>query len=234
MERLQLFESDDVRIEHLYDASSGKYFVPWPQDAAQRLSLLRADPDAWRAAIEAKTEAELAPGIITAIIDTGVLSGHPLLAPRLVGARDFTGEGVEDVNGHGSHIGVLLALDNPLSRILSAKVFGEEMVPYEQQVQRVADGIEWAAANGARLLNLAIGRSGPCRPQEAPICAAVKAALDKGLFVVVAGEARCPAQCDERIITVDVGAPEAAGTTVPPLNVAYGDVEELRRELGQG
>ena len=43
-------------------------------------------------------------GSLVTIADTGVDSDHPDLAPGLAHGRDFTGTGLEDTNGHGTHV----------------------------------------------------------------------------------------------------------------------------------
>jgi subtilisin family serine protease len=215
-ERLELFESDNVGLENIYDASTCRYAVPWPIDAPASLALYQQSPEDWhRAVLSAK--AEDLTGVPVAFIDTGVVSHHPLLRHRLAANRDFTGEGIEDEDGHGSHIAVLFALNSPRSPIVIAKAVGRKPVPYAEQVQRLADGILWAVDQGANLISLSVGRRGPCRPQEAPICRAVSTAIERGVAVGVAAEATCPATCHEDILTWGVhGTP----TRVTPVTMS--------------
>ncbi|MBW2341024.1 MAG: S8 family serine peptidase [Deltaproteobacteria bacterium] len=42
-------------------------------------------------------------GVKVAVLDTGVDLDHPDLKTAIIGTRDFTGDGVEDKNGHGTH-----------------------------------------------------------------------------------------------------------------------------------
>ena len=58
------------------------------------------------------------------IVDTGLLSDHPDIRPRLIDAVDFTGEGVEDENGHGTKVGLLLLHQAPDALVISVKALG--------------------------------------------------------------------------------------------------------------
>ena len=72
-------------------------------------------------------------GVKVAVLDTGIDSDHPDLAEAIVGGRDFTGDGIEDVNGHGTHCaGIVGARMNdigfigvaPKADLLIGKVIG--------------------------------------------------------------------------------------------------------------
>ena len=52
-------------------------------------------PDVWQL-----TQGE---GIKVAILDTGIDLDHPDLASAIVETEDFTGDGIEDASGHGTH-----------------------------------------------------------------------------------------------------------------------------------
>jgi subtilisin family serine protease len=60
--------------------------------------------DAWGiGAVEALDTAFDGSGVTVAVLDTGIDSAHPAFAGVTVIDRDFTGEGIQDVNGHGTH-----------------------------------------------------------------------------------------------------------------------------------
>ena len=48
-------------------------------------------------------------GSIVTVADTGIDESHPDLVPALIGNRDFTGTGLADANGHGTHVAGIVA-----------------------------------------------------------------------------------------------------------------------------
>ena len=48
-------------------------------------------------------------GSLVTVADTGVDSTHPDLAPALAHARDYTGTGIADAHGHGTHVAGIVA-----------------------------------------------------------------------------------------------------------------------------
>jgi Subtilase family len=108
-----------------------------------------------------------------AIIDTGVAKKHPQLSGFILASTDFTGEGSEDILGHGTMV-ALVAL-NSLSdlggsvQILSAKVVGKN----EKVLQsHVISAINWAVSSGARVINMSIGFKGT-RDENKLLCDAI-------------------------------------------------------------
>lgn len=121
-------------------------------------------------------------------------------AERFVAPRDFIWETTTplDLDGHGTHVaGTIGQLTNNATgvagmafnvRIMPVKViagpwddiFGS---PLEGTDDVVARGVRYAADNGAKVLNMSIGRTGPPAPvvQEA-----INYAVSRGAFVAVA------------------------------------------------
>jgi serine protease len=127
-----------------------------------------------------------------------------LITPgRIVSPHDFIWDGVQplDFDGHGTHVsgtigqltndgigtagvafGVKLmpvkVIDSVWDDILGSPNVGTDAV--------VARGIRYAADNGAKVINMSIGRTGP--PDTAPAVEdAIKYAVGKGVFIAIAG-----------------------------------------------
>jgi serine protease len=132
-------------------------------------------------------------------------SGAPqLMAPgRFVAPFDFIWDNAVplDFDGHGTHVaGTIGQLTNDNIgtagvafnvRIMPVKVldsvwdflFGSPNIATDDVVAR---GIRYAADNGADIINMSIGRTGP--PNTAPVVeAAITYAISKGVFVAIAG-----------------------------------------------
>lgn len=74
-------------------------------------------------------------GVRVALLDTGLETGHPCFAGVDVAARDFAGTGVEDANGHGTHVagtilgrdlgGVRIGIARGVTSLLAAKAVAD-------------------------------------------------------------------------------------------------------------
>ncbi len=129
-------------------------------------------------------------GTVVAVVDTGV-AAHPDLAGVVLNGKDYIsgGTGRVDPHGHGTHVaGIIAAVANngigiaglaqgvrilPV-RVLDATGAGSDAT--------VANGIVWAADQGAAVINLSVG-SPDNSPAEA---AAVAYATQRGAVVVSA------------------------------------------------
>jgi len=137
-------------------------------------------PEVWR-----QTRGEK---VRVAILDTGVDPDHPDLEDALVATKDFTGEGIEDLHGHGTHCaGIVAARANdigfvgaaPLAGLVVGKVLRNSG---SGSLDWAAKGIDWAVAEGADIISLSLGsRSG-----SETLHRAVHRALAEGRIVVAA------------------------------------------------
>ena len=138
-------------------------------------------------------------GVTVAVLDTGIDPTHPDLDRSIVGSQDFTGSGdVTDHSGHGTHVasivtgsgeasaganqGVAPGADLLVGRVLGG---GDEDVE-----SAVIAGMEWAAAQGADVVNLSLGLG--ATDGTDPLATAVNelTAQHDTLFVVSAGNQR--------------------------------------------
>jgi subtilisin family serine protease len=129
------------------------------------------------------------PGIIVAVIDTGVSQSHPDLAANLIPGASFVPSepSVEDGQGHGSNVAGIVgaALNNigvvgvaPRTHLLPIKVLNSSG---SGSTSWVANGIVYAANSGARILNMSLGGTADSQTLHD----AVNYAADtKGLLVV--------------------------------------------------
>ena len=175
---------------------------------------------------------------LVAILDTGMLHEHPGIKGRIADEVDFTGEGAEDLSGHGTLITLIYLTDvtEPMSsvKLLNIKVadaYGRG------SPENLIKGLDWVA-NYKRghpdfniTANLSVGVyrrrllglkrcNGTC-----DVCAAALRAADTGIVVVAAagntpGKTACPA-------TAGLARPESgilAITRTDTPNVGIGQV----------
>jgi thermitase len=134
---------------------------------------------------------------MVAVIDTGVAVAHPDLA----GARlrtdidyDFinSDDNADDDNGHGTHVAGIVAAstDNGIGvagicadcEILPIKVLDAEG---SGDVSVIAQGLRYAADQGADIANMSLGMDPNCGCSET-IANAINYAYERGLFMIAA------------------------------------------------
>ncbi len=130
-----------------------------------------------------------------AVVDTGVDYNHPDLKNRVRKdlGYDFVNNDHDpmDDNGHGTHVAGIIAAEANNNEgivgitgtlevnIIPVKVLDRDGMG---QTDAIARGIEYAADQGADIINLSLGGEG----EDPDIAGAVKYALNKGAFVVAA------------------------------------------------
>ncbi|MDQ0117883.1 thermitase [Pseudarthrobacter defluvii] len=134
-------------------------------------------------------------GTKVAVLDSGVASDNPDIAPKVVARANFSSSATragdpvaEDYYGHGTHVaGNVAATGNntigvagvcPGCTILAGKVLNDSGVGSSSSL---ASGIDWAVSNGARVINMSLGVRAS-RTLEA----AVNNAWNKGVVLVAA------------------------------------------------
>ncbi|WP_405624181.1 S8 family serine peptidase [Streptomyces sp. NBC_00076] len=146
-------------------------------------------PKAWAAGYDGK-------GVKIAVLDTGVDATHPDLKSQVIESKNFsTAADANDHFGHGTHVASIAAGTGaksggkykgvaPGARILNGKVLDDTGSGDDSGILA---GMEWAAAQGADVVNLSLG--GGDTPEIDPLEAAVdKLSAEKGiLFAIAAG-----------------------------------------------
>jgi thermitase len=130
--------------------------------------------------------------IIIAILDTGVDGQHPDLVNKMVPGRNFTGGNDDDWGdrqGHGTHVAGSAAAhtNNGIGvvgvgfecMIMPVKVLGDSG---GGAASWIANGITWAADNGAHVINMSLGMGAP----SSTIRQAMQYALTKGSLPIAA------------------------------------------------
>ena len=127
-------------------------------------------------------------GVRVGVADTGTSLNHPDLIHSYNNIKDFTGDGPDDVQGHGSHCsGIIAARANdlgvvgvaPSCRIYHAKVLGNRGQGNDRDI---VAGIEWLIAQGCTIISMSLGSQ-----DESPYisqCISAHKGID---FVVAAG-----------------------------------------------
>jgi len=140
---------------------------------------------------------DLIPGgaaTIVGVVDTGVDLTHPDLVDHILSPGiDFPNNdfNAQDDHGHGTHVAGIIAAEvnnglgvagvNAHAMILPVKVFNRNAVGLTSWV---ANGIVWAASNGARVINMSLGGRDVVVNQTLEL--AIKFAFDRNVVLVAA------------------------------------------------
>jgi subtilisin family serine protease len=102
-------------------------------------------------------------GVKVAVLDTGIDRKHPAFKGVDFTVKDFTGEGEQDVDGHGTHCagtifgrevkGTRIGVAPGIRDVLIGKVLGRKGCTSEE----ITSAIVWAADQGARIISLSLG-----------------------------------------------------------------------------
>ncbi len=161
-------------------------------------------------------------GVKVAVLDTGIDPTHPDLAGRIAQSANFTDSpDTVDRFGHGTHVASTIAGNGaasggkyrgvaPEATVLNGKVLNDDGGGSESGV---IAGMEWAAAQGAKVVNLSLGSWSPSDGTDDQSLALDRISRDSGtLFVVAAGN------CDE-IRRFSITSPAAATDALAVSNL---------------
>jgi subtilisin family serine protease len=127
-----------------------------------------ADTITWGVkAVGADTSPFSGDGIVVAVLDTGIDASHPAFEGVDIVQKDFTGEGVGDQHGHGTHCagtifgrtseGTRIGVAPGVKKALIGKVLGAQGGSSGQIVR----AIQWAVDNGANVISMSLGMDFP-------------------------------------------------------------------------
>ncbi|MFD5830529.1 S8 family serine peptidase [Lentzea sp. NPDC060358] len=188
--------------------AAGRIWLDGPVHAVLDRSVAQIGaPAAWQAGLTGGNTT-------VAVLDTGIDPAHPDLADAVAGAKDFTGSafGTADKHGHGTHVASIVTGNHtsyrgvaPDARLLVGKVLDDSGSGTESGI---IAGMEWAAASGARVVNMSLGSDAPSDGTD-PLSQAVDrlTAETGALFVIASGNSgRAPGSPAAADAALTVGA----------------------------
>jgi hypothetical protein len=162
---------------------------------SEALQLTHAQ-DAW--AIKVHGQAVKGQGVRVGMLDTGTDPSHPDLAAAIAGYRDFTGDGLQDSDGHGtatsscvaaqgklvynSSTGTSMRIEGmaPGAKVVMAKVL-DVSGGWDSNIMR---GIEWLIAQKVDIISCSLGDAFIPPNGADPLAQAFQTAIDDGITVV--------------------------------------------------
>ena len=192
-------------------------------------------------------------GVRVAVLDSGVRSNHPDLAPRVVAAVSFVplSTSADDFCGHGTHVAGIIAGNGTSSTgssycrtfygiARSAGVVNVRVLDPQGQgtVSTVIAGIQWVITNRSaqniRVLNLSLGHAVGESYRSDPLCQAVEAAWKSGIVVVCAAGNGGRANADAIAGRDNDGYGTAWGSIQSPANDPYVITVGAMKQRGGG
>ncbi len=147
----------------------------------------------------------------TAVLDTGVQAEHSQL--NVVEEVDFTGEGTDDLNGHGTHVAGIIGSQDETNRgvaynsdLFDVKVLNEDG---QGSGSDLLEGMEWTVENNIDIAVMSLGAEVEECDGEDFLSQAVDDMVEEGVYVTVAAGNEGP---EEETITIPGCSREA--TTV--------------------
>ena len=132
-----------------------------------------------------------APGVIIAVIDTGIDTTHPDFAGKLVSGYNFVAQttDVTDLNGHGTQTAGTAAADTNNGVGVAGVDWQSQIMPLVAcdsggncQYSAIESAITYAADHGAKVISISIGGTS----DSSALQSAINYAWNKGLVIVAA------------------------------------------------
>ncbi|MFB6100861.1 MAG: S8 family serine peptidase [Candidatus Nanohalobium sp.] len=149
-------------------------------------------------------------GVDIAVLDTGIEDNTVLDVDRQV---DYTSEGTDDLNGHGTHVaGIVASPDDEYRGVAyNADLFDVKVLNKDGAgtASDVIEGLEWSVEHGAEVATLSLGADVENCDGSSALSKAVNNAVEAGVTVTVAAGNMGPEKqtitapgCAEKPITV--------------------------------
>ncbi|KKP37912.1 MAG: Subtilisin-like protein serine protease [Candidatus Peregrinibacteria bacterium GW2011_GWA2_33_10] len=129
-------------------------------------------------------------GVSVAILDTGIEDKFIPLQGKVIQHVDFTGTGLKDKHGHGTHVACIVACDGedvlgnaPKADLYDVKVLDSTGVG---DMSEVMAGVQWAITKKVDIINLSLGTQIDNCDGEDALSKLLNLAVDKGIVVVTA------------------------------------------------
>ncbi|WP_238158502.1 S8 family serine peptidase [Kribbella voronezhensis] len=174
---------EKASLDYIRTASSAPNDTYYGSDQAGALGAIRM-PQAWDLTKTAGAQT-------VAVLDTGIDAGHPDLAGRvLAGYNEIRpGTSPNDDNGHGTMTAGIIGANTNNGAGVAGVAWNVKILPVKVLDSSgsgpdsgIIAGINWAASNGAKVINMSLGGDG----DDSLLHDAVKSAVAKGVVVVAA------------------------------------------------
>lgn len=126
-------------------------------------------------------------GVTIAVLDSGAHADHPHVGGIQGGislALDDDTADLLDRVGHGTAVAAAIREKSPAASLLVVKIFHRQLATNADVLARA---IQWAADNGAQIINLSLGTTNPAHAER--LARATQDAFERGTVVVSAREA---------------------------------------------
>lgn len=211
---------------------------PMPTRLIRPLATAAGAGEPWGvAAVGADVSAFDGAGVVVAVLDTGIDQDHPAFRGVGLETRDFTGDGMADPEGHGTHCaGVIFGRDvdgrrigiaRGVRRALIGKVLGDEGAGDSEMV---FDALHWANARGADVISMSLGFDFPglvadLASQGWPVKLATSVALEAyranlTMFNAVMGELKAGRLMGRDVLVVAASGNESERGVDPRFTIA--------------
>jgi subtilisin family serine protease len=125
-------------------------------------------------------------GVTVALLDSGVFADHPHVG-GVRGGHSFVAEtdpaDFSDRVGHGTAVAAAIREKSPAVELIAARIFDRQLAT---SVDVLVRAIQWAADEGAQIINLSLGTTNPAHAVK--LAPAVAYAAERGAVVVSACE----------------------------------------------